>query len=286
MRGEIDHRLETIPDEWFDVVGKSQLQLFDNIDKLIRQLDVTDGLIVNNERNRNILAGIDNLVNETLFSDGSEYVKGLGSYGREIIQQGALIEGWFADNISNYTKQQSYAEQMRRLSIRAVDKFTQDYLRVQFTQPLVDLVDQSLTAGVSPQQMTASVKQYIEGTPELDGKLLKYAKTIGRDLFSAADRELTVFIADDLGLKWYIYAGGTVKDSRQFCVERAGKYFHRNEIESWVNLSWQGKAPVNEGTIFVLLGGYNCLHVLLPVDISAVPADVIERNKLSGNYEG
>lgn len=286
MRGKIDERLQTIPDEWFDVVGKSQLQLFDNIDKLIKQLDVKDGLIVNNDRNNTILAQIDNIINETLFSSNSDYLNGLTNYGAGILEQGRLIQDWFAANISNYTPSETYAQQMRRLSIRAVDKFTEDYLRVTYNQPLKDLVQQSLTAGVTPQQMTESVKQYILGTDELDGKLVKYAKTIGRDLFSAADRELTVYISDDLGLVWYLYAGGTVNDSREFCVERAGKYFHRNEIESWVSLSWQGKAPVNEGTIFILLGGYNCLHVLLPVDISAVPADVIERNKLSGNYEG
>lgn len=61
--------------------------------------------------------------------------------------------------------------------------------------------------------------------------------------------------------------------TRPFCKARAGKFFHRSEVEAWASMDWAGKmAGTDARTIFVTRGGYNCQHSLLPVSKFAVPA--------------
>jgi len=283
LRKDIDLRLETVPDAFFAAVDIAQDELFAAINKLILELDTFDGLVVNNSRNVQLLSSLDGLITQVL--RGGAYYAGLTTYGAEFIVQGGLVAEWFNTTTDLFTAKEAYTNTLKRSSAAAIDKFTESAVDNVFNKPLKDLINQSITSGASTTQITESVQQFIKGNDQVDGKLLRYSKQIGRDAFSASDRQLTEFIADDLGMIWYLYAGDTVKDSREFCIARVGKYFHRNEISDWHTLTWQGKAPVNSGTIFVLLGGYNCLHVVLPVTIDQVPQDVINRNIANGNFQ-
>jgi hypothetical protein len=58
----------------------------------------------------------------------------------------------------------------------------------------------------------------------------------------------------------FIYAGGIIEESRDFCVDRAGKEFFFDQGLEWNELDWKGKIPGVD--FFVQCGGYNCLHHL------------------------
>jgi hypothetical protein len=88
------------------------------------------------------------------------------------------------------------------------------------------------------------------------------------------------------GLEFYRYSSGTQDTSRQFCLSRVGKYYHRKEVEAWASQNWDGKRTgTTSNNIFTFRGGYNCRHQLIPVHVSAVPAEVVQRNIESGNYK-
>lgn len=70
-------------------------------------------------------------------------------------------------------------------------------------------------------------------------------------------RAVTLKKSDDLGLTHFLYAGGLIKTSRDFCVQRAGKIFTFKEAKTWNN--GQG-LPV-----IPYLGGYNCRHSIVPM---------------------
>ena len=74
-------------------------------------------------------------------------------------------------------------------------------------------------------------------------------------------------------------------DSREFCVERAGNYYHKDEVSAWANLDWQGKRRgTTESTIFIYAGGYRCLHQIIYVSELVVPDEVVRRAKTKGIY--
>ncbi len=73
-----------------------------------------------------------------------------------------------------------------------------------------------------------------------------------------------IIYAKDKGYKKFLYVGGLVDESREFCVQRAGHEFTIEEAETWNDMWWKGKI---EGVdFFIQIGGYNCGHYLEFVD--------------------
>jgi hypothetical protein len=89
--------------------------------------------------------------------------------------------------------------------------------------------------------------------------------------------------SDAVGAEFFLYQGRPIDTTRPFCRARAGKYWHRREIESWADEEWSGKTKgTTTATIFNYLGGYNCRHVLVPVRQDVVPASDLERMRKAG----
>lgn len=97
----------------------------------------------------------------------------------------------------------------------------------------------------------------------LRGLLKKYNATYANTAFAGFDRRIQTIKARQYGLTKFLYSGSLMKDSREFCAERAGKVFSKKEIDSWQNMKWQGKAAGRN--VWTFLGGFNCQHLLSPV---------------------
>lgn len=280
---KIADNIEKYPQDLAAAAAETQVLLSELIQALIDEMDYTGGVLTASQRNFDLINQVDNIVSG-LFKE-SPYLSSLTSYARGMGVQTGLIGEYFGV-LGKDVSLPAYQTVIRNIQSNAIDKLTENAINNAFGKPLKDLLNQSVTTGVSRKEVIVSIDNFIKGTPELDGKLTKYVKQIANDAFAVVDRQTSKYLAEQLGLEdWMLYAGGRVKDTRTFCAERFGKYFHRLEVESWVNLTWQGKAPVNEGTIFSLLGGYNCQHIGMFVSIDIVPQDVIDRNIANGNYQ-
>lgn len=64
-----------------------------------------------------------------------------------------------------------------------------------------------------------------------------------------------------------LFAGPIDAKTRPFCLQRAGKIYRRSEIQTWDN----GQLP---GPPELVLGGYNCRHLLVPVSMFSELADL------------
>ena len=70
-------------------------------------------------------------------------------------------------------------------------------------------------------------------------------------------------MGDYVGLSHYLYTGGIIDNSREFCRERNRKVFTTKQVLSWENLTWQGKSsPYDPWTD---CGGFRCRHRLMPI---------------------
>lgn len=106
--------------------------------------------------------------------------------------------------------------------------------------------------------------QTIYGRDRLGDNLNRYASQIVQDSLMGFDGQFAKYRADEVGLTSFIYYGSLVRDSRDFCVENAGKIFTEEEIRDiWANETWAGKA---QGDPFVVRGGYNCRHSFQPIN--------------------
>lgn len=259
-----------------ELLNKVYLQLLD-------EMDYTNGYLAATQRNFDLINQVDTSINALFVK--SPYLTGLTDYAKGMTTQVGLVGEYFGV-LGKDISLPAYQTVIRNIQANAIDKLTEQAINNAFAKPLKDILNQSITTGTTRKEVIDSVTNFVTGTPELDGKLVKYVKQVSNDAFAVVDRQTSKYLAEQLGLDdWWLYAGGTVKDSRQFCIERHGHYYHRLEVESWVGLTWQGKAPVNEGTIFALLGGYNCQHIAMPVSIGIVPQEDIDRNIANGNYK-
>lgn len=143
------------------------------------------------------------------------------------------------------------------------------------------LLTSNVASGGSYDDMLRTLTTQVRGNAQAKGYVEKYAKQLVTDSVMQYNRQMQSTIAADLKLQWYYYQGTIIKDSRPFCVERAGNYYHQKEVESWANQKWQGKvSATNENSIFTYAGGYNCRHSIIPVSEAVVPQSAIERARI------
>ncbi len=111
------------------------------------------------------------------------------------------------------------------------------------------------------------LKQVYGRTSEGDS-FVKYASLLVTDSIMGFDGQLAKFRADELGLSSYLYYGSIIKDSRDFCRKHAGKVYNEEQIrEIWASDTGQGR---DQGSPFIVRGGYNCRHSWQPIDPSWV----------------
>ncbi len=112
----------------------------------------------------------------------------------------------------------------------------------------------------------------IASMSSISGEAFGRVSTIIDTGLSVVGRERINDVAEDLGLEWYRYIGGVIGTSRNFCIERDGGYYRREEVEDWADEEWDGKIEGTDSeTIFSYCGGFNCRHELIPVAESSVP---------------
>lgn len=128
----------------------------------------------------------------------------------------------------------------------------------------------------------------ITGGAESEGALVGTSGTTIKSTQIVYERNATQVAADEIGAEFFLFQGRKIDTTRSFCRARAGKYFHRKEIEEWADLEWDGKVDgTDRRTIFVHLGGWYgkgnaCRHVLVPVSRRQVPREDLDRMREKG----
>lgn len=249
-----------------------QDKIYSQLVPILKGLELdSDGFIKQSAFNRKILAEaqaeFDLLVNDALYQSSLE------KYLKNIPNIDSLNAAYFETVSSAFKPNRIFIKQLQTQTIESINTLAlQDGFVANVSIPLNEILNQNVNAGGSFSGMLEQLRTYIKGTADLDGRLLSYSKGILRDTLFNYARAYQQSVVSDLGLKWYLYAGGLIDKSRDFCIERAGKYFKEEEIKSWAGLNWQGKNKyTTESSIFIYAGGHSCSHQLIAVHDSAVP---------------
>jgi hypothetical protein len=150
-------------------------------------------------------------------------------------------------------------------------------------QPIMQEVGAHIASGGRYRDLVASVSNIVTGGDDSDGAILGNARTAVNDMVSIYERTATNAAATAVGAEFFFYQGRPIDTTRPFCRAREGKAWHRKEVESWGSLEWAGQIPGTDSTtIFSVLGGYNCRHVLVPIARRDVPKEDLARMKAAG----
>lgn len=284
---DLSNRVGSITDKAVErlsgAVTKTQNLLFDNVSALLSKLEVDEnGLVKQNAANRKLLTKVDGIFNKSIRESG--YYDSLDDYTDNIIRLTSANDQYFKFILDSFTVDAHYIKSLQKQSISEIEGLlANDGLTVALKDPLKQILNTNVNTGASLSDMLTQVRGFIKGTTDAEGKLLRYSKQITRDSLFNYSSSLQESVSQNAGLQFYKYQGHRDSDSRDFCISRKGKYFHKKEVESWANLNWQGKrAGTTSSTIFIYRGGHNCIDQLIAVSESVVPDDVIKRAKDNG----
>lgn len=279
-----DERMEQVPDRFISRSKAAQDTIYNRLIALITDFQTESGNITLTIENLAKIESIGNEILNVLFD--SEYGEGLVEYLQEYDVQAELNAKIFMEEFGSFVDKDIFAQNLQTSKRLALDLMGREGLDANFNTPLKQILNDAIANGKSVKELVFDLELFIKGDENQLGALNSYISGIARDVFNIADRQYTRMVTEDIGAEWLYFTPGKVKDSREFCIKRNGKYYHKNEVIEWGHKpsTWQGRNKnTNDTTIFSYLGGYNCMHSVIPVSKSRVPSTVIRRNKIKGN---
>lgn len=260
-----------------------QNTLYDDLVVIFKDFELdASGHIKQSAANRKVLREADKTVQAKFNSPG--YVNAVSAYASAIPTIDGIVGDYFASVSESFKPNRAFLKDLQASTIESVEKYLlQDGLQSQVITPLSQIMSQNVNSGGAYSGFLDQIKTYVKGNSDVEGRALQYTRTYLNDTLFTYGRTYQQAVTADLKLQFYYYVGGLIDTSRPFCVARAGKYFHEEEVKSWANLEWSGKKQgTTASSIFVYAGGHNCSHQIVPVSEAIVPKEVIDRAKSEG----
>lgn len=285
-------------------VIKMQGNLLDDLfSGIYVDLDVKDGKILDTTHNYQMLREV-----EKLYSNFNKaFAAGIGS--QVIGTTNALLtmgEGYFSmlltDNLPSRFEKivKATADKMNlRIGVKGdnitgggfLDSLLKDNT---VATDVKNYMAKSITGQIDTKDFVTGLKDLMKGVPKTiikDGKevtihagaLEVQYKRYAYDLYQQFDAAYNSTLASEFEMQYFIYQGGLVDESRDFCAAHNNKVWSREEAADWVN--WTPGISINDyppGYIvkqkdlskhpgymdypgyspLVDRGGYNCRHML------------------------
>lgn len=272
-------------------VIKLQSQLFNDIvTEMVTELDVKDGLIVDNAKNYRLLSVLDKTYKD--FQKISSQVV-LSSFITSTTKIGKLSTEYFSVVLSGnlparFDKVVAKADKLINLKIGLEgDKvFKGGWLDSFFNSntiglELKDMTSKAVTSNMNMKDYVRMLKEKVTGSADYKGALEKQFDAYGYDLYQQYDAAYNLMLGNEFGFTYFVYQGGLIDDSRDFCAAHNNKVWSKEDMEGWA--TWtpsEGEYPagyeVKQKDIYAVpsylgypgydpginRGGYRCRHAL------------------------
>lgn len=252
-------------------VSRLGIKLYDKVfEQYLIALQQQDGNLVYSQVNLNLIQGLDRVY--ALFNQ---------------VDNIPIIAGFFKDLNGITPLNEKYFKNIQKSGVRAesevVTAVVQKKLGISGGQPVAGgfadkfindktllkkikkQTTQAITKGQSFQEFRQQLKTTIQGTTEVKGSggLQQYYRNYAYDTYQKVDRLNQDLFAKELGLRYFIWAGGLVGNSRPLCRLCNGKVIDKTtysklkfsdlkmSLRDGLDSSWN---PMND------LGQYGCRH--------------------------
>lgn len=248
------------------------------LESVMLSLSVTGKTIRNSPENLHIINSLGEIIDGDIRpGDGQDFLEW---YVSQLDGLGDLNQKYFGDT----GKIKKFAKENRDRLLRLLGYSNGKIKNGSFLYTLIDFADvynqlqQKLIGAIFTEHPfdLAGTKNFIVGPKkapgrEVPGAVEKELNSKTFDSFQQYDRQLQKGIAEDLGLNYAIYQGGLIKTSREFCIERNDRIFHKDEIALFgtPNDKYEGYSDKSKGEFsgkskpynpFIDAGGINCRH--------------------------
>jgi hypothetical protein len=143
------------------------------------------------------------------------------------------------------------------------------------------LMSKAITGNMNKRDFIKDMRKFVTGTDEKPGISERKWKQFAYDVYQQHDAAYNKKLAEEFGFTNFIYQGGLIDDSRDFCAAHNNKVWSNEEAEKWSTWTpadgeypagWEIRAKnLNETPSymaypgydpFIDRGGYNCRHQL------------------------
>ncbi len=281
---------------------KLQVELYDKmLSGILSELDIKDGKILDTTHNYQILSDVDVIYkNFTAISSKLLSSQIAGVTTGLILQGEKYFRLVLSDNLSSRFDKviESTANKMNaRIGLKSGEMvkggFIETLLKDQtLATQIKNYVSKAVTGQIDSKDFIKGLSDLINGVPkevlkdgikvmEKTGALEKQYQRYAYDLYQQYDAAYNSTLADEFELKYFIYQGGLIDDSRDFCVCHNNKVWSREEAADWDTWKpYMGTYPegyeIKQKNIYdipsylgypgyqplVDRGGYRCRHQL------------------------
>lgn len=278
---------------------RMQNQLFSDIlAEIIPELDIKDGIIQDNAKNYRLISMLDKTYKSfNITSSQVMFSQIAGTTMRLVDMNTKYYKSVFSDTLpARFDKVIIEANKLINLKIGIDgDKiFKGGYLDSYFNSSnigteLKQITSQAVTSNMNLKDYVKVLKNKITGTEEYTGALERQFNMYAYDLYQQYDAAYNLTIGNEFGFDYFIYQGGLIGDSRDFCAAHNNKVWSREEAQSWGEWTpslgeypagWEIKAKDMYSVPSYLSmpgydplinrGGYHCRHSLgwIPEDVA------------------
>ena len=272
-------------------VIKLQSKLFsDIISELIPELDVKDGLIQDTPKNYRLISILDKTYKDFQTVSTQSVLPQIVNTTSKIA---GLTEGYFSVMLSGNmpARFEKIIETTTKLTNARLGLEGAKIVRGGFLESffnsntigteLKQMTSKAVTSNVNLKDFTKQLRDKITGTEEYTGGLERQFERYAYDIYQQYDATYNMTVGADLGFNYFIYQGGLIGDSRDFCAAHNNKVWSVEETKEWATwtpskgeypagyvvkskspsavpsyLGYPGYDPIIDR------GGYNCRHAL------------------------
>ena len=293
---EIQATLKAIDDgliTWDEAMPKIQEQIYRRLLIFQKELIIQGDTITNSVKNIKLLSDLKSDL-ESIILDDSDYLESVTKFAKLYDKVNELNYAYFKA-LEKKFKPPKVMEAVKKQSISLVlDSLTEAGMNTNLINPVREMINTYVTTGGSYSQLSKELNNYINGTPTIDGALVKYTKLVTTDAINQYTATVNQVVSADLGWEWFRYVGSNIKTTRTFCKALTQKqYYHRSELPKIIKGNFaefkEMKGQIYERTglpqgmiedtnvsnFQTYRGGYNCGHQSYPIPTYLVPKNII-----------
>lgn len=263
-------RLEAVPDEFIEKdVRPYQEEMAIKVELLLQEMETDNGHIRKNAKNLSIINKIDNELNLLAMSAGVAVVNALLKRIGEVLRMNFSYYGSMVTQNDDFrsVRESIEKEVNSRFGIKndgalKVGGFVYGLLNDQTVKnSLKETLYTSVYANGTVKGAIYEAKAFLNGKRGVKGAVESFYSKNTSEVFNHADRMASRAFGNKYGLKWFIYAGTIVKNSRAFCRAKIGGVYNTEQAQDWI---YEHPSPLGVSVDMysptIHMGGINCRH--------------------------
>ncbi len=221
---------------------KLQSTLFESlVTELTSKLDVKDGLLQDTPNNYRVISQLDRVykdfnktVSNTLVPDITKGIEGIVNVNKTFFS--LSLTGTLADKFEKAIEATKKLTDLR-LGLEGGQMVRGGFLMSMLQEgsqlDMKQYISKALTSQMSFKDFIEGIREKITGSKEKTGTLERQFQRFTYDVYQQYDRAYSTKLAEELNMEYFIYQGGLVEDSRDFCVAHNDKVFSVKETKDW-----------------------------------------------------